>query len=284
MKDIVIKDAKADMTLPPDLTEKKGSGPVQVKVPVYTDSLPPCNHACPTGSNIQQWLSLAQEKNYQAAWQELMRNNPMPSIHGRVCYHPCETSCNRAHVDDAVSIHAVERFLGDLAIEQHWPVEIKSAVSGKKVLIVGAGPSGLSAAYHLRLKGHEVEVHDSAPLAGGMMRFGIPAYRLPRNILDAEINRIEEMGVRIVLNSKIDNILSAKLEGNFDAVFLAVGAHIGRGVDIPNDDPSRVTDAVSYLRDLGMGQAPALGARVAVYGGGNTAMDAARTAKRLGPT
>ncbi|MGR3806300.1 NAD(P)-binding protein [Pasteurella testudinis] len=281
-KDIAMKDAKADMTFPPDLIAKKGSGPVQVKVPVYTNSLPPCNHACPTGSNIQQWLSLAQEKQYHAAWQELMRNNPLPAIHGRVCYHPCETSCNRTYVDEAVSIHAVERFLGDLAIEQHWPVEIRNPASGKKVLIVGAGPSGLSAAYHLRLKGHEVEVRDSAPLAGGMMRFGIPAYRLPRHILEAEIKRIEEMGVKIVLNSKVDTILQAKLEGNFDAVFLAVGAHIGRGADIPNDDPSRVTDAVSYLRDIGMGQAPTLGKRVAVYGGGNTAMDAARTAKRLG--
>lgn len=277
-----MKDIKADMTLPPDLTQKKGSGPVKIKMPVYTNSLPPCNHACPTGSNIQQWLSLTQEKRYQEAWQELIRNNPMPAIHGRVCYHPCETSCNRTQSDDAVSIHAVERFLGDLAIEQDWQVEIQAADSGKKVLVVGAGPSGLSAAYHLRLKGHKVEIRDSAPLAGGMMRFGIPAYRLPRNILDAEIKRIEKMGVTILLNHKVENILSAKLEGNFDAVFLAVGAHIGRDADIPNNDPSRVTDAVSYLRDVGMGQAPTLGKRVAVYGGGNTAMDAARTAKRLG--
>lgn len=271
-----------DMTLPPDLTVKKGSGPVRTKFPVYSNSLPPCNHACPTGSNIQKWLSLAQEEKYEEAFQELILNNPLPAIHGRVCYHPCETSCNRANVDQAVSIHAVERYLGDLAIEQAWPIKYDAKPTGKRILVVGAGPSGLATAYHLKRFGHDVEIHEAGPMAGGMMHFGIPAYRLPRDVLNREINRISEMGINIVLNSKVEDILAAKVAGQFDAVFLAIGAHVGRGITIPSDDPGVAIDAVTYLRNIELGDAPKLGKRVVVYGGGNTAMDAARTAKRMG--
>ncbi|MBE7215855.1 NAD(P)-binding protein [Shewanella benthica] len=277
-----MRHTSKDMTLPPDLTAKKGSGPVRSKFPIYSNSLPPCNHACPTGSNIQEWLALAQEEEYEAAFQALIKNNPMPAIHGRVCYHPCESVCNRNDVDQSVSIHAVERYLGDQAIEHKWPVRFEAKPSGKRVLIIGAGPSGLATAYHLKRKGHDVEIRDSAPMAGGMMHFGIPAYRLPRKVLDQEIQRIEDMGIKIVLNTKVESILAEKVSGQFDAVFLAIGAHIGRGVDIPNADPEKVTDAVSYLRDVELGKAPKLGNVVVVYGGGNTAMDAARTAKRFG--
>lgn len=149
----MMTNCQKDMTLPPDLKLKKGSGPVRTKFPIYANSLPPCNHACPTGSNIQEWLSLAQSEQYEEAFQALIKNNPMPAIHGRVCYHPCESACNRANVDQAVSIHAVERFLGDQAIEKRWPVRFEANPTGKRVLIVGAGPSGLSAAYHLNAKG-----------------------------------------------------------------------------------------------------------------------------------
>jgi len=271
-----------DMTLPPDLTSKRGTGPSRTKFPVYVNSLPPCNHACPTGSNIQAWLSLSQEKRYEEAFQELIKNNPMPAIHGRVCYHPCEDACNRSSVDSSVSIHAVERFLGDEALAREWKVRNDAKPSGKRVLVVGAGPSGLAAAYYMRLMGHDVEIRESGPVAGGMMRFGIPAYRLPRAILDAEIRRIEDTGVKIVLNTRVDDLLSAKLSGGFDAIFIAIGAHVANGVDIPSDDPGIVLDAVSYLRANELGDAPKLGRRVAVYGGGNTAMDAARTARRHG--
>ncbi len=274
--------SRRDMTLPPDLLAKKGTGPIRTKFPTYVNTLPPCNYACPTGSNIQAWLALAQAQKYEEAFQELIRNNPMPAIHGRVCYHPCETSCNRSSVDGAVSIHAVERFLGDQAIEKGWKVRNDSTPTGKRVLVVGAGPSGLAVAYHLRLMGHDVEIRESGPVAGGMMRFGIPAYRLPRDILDAEIKRIQDLGVPIVLNTRVDDLLSAKLSGSFDALFIAIGAHVANGVDIPSDDPGRVLDAVSYLRAMELGTAPKLGRRVAVYGGGNTAMDAARTARRHG--
>lgn len=271
-----------DMTLPPDLTIKKGSGPVRTKFPIYANTLPPCNHACPTGSNIQKWLSLAQEERYEEAFQELVLNNPMPAIHGRVCYHPCENACNRTNVDQPVSIHAVERFLGDLALEKNWPIRYEAKKTGKRILIVGAGPSGLATAYHLKRFGHDVEIREAGPMAGGMMHFGIPAYRLPREILNQEVSRIEQMGIKIVLNNMVQDILAEKVKGQFDAVFLAIGAHIGRGLDIPHDDPSNAMDAVTYLRKIETDEAPDVGKHVVVYGGGNSAMDAARTAKRKG--
>jgi len=273
---------RSDITLPPDLRQKSGTGPVRLQEPIYVDSIPPCNHACPAGENIQGWLDKAQDGDFEAAWRILVADNPMPAIHGRVCYHPCESSCNRQHVDDAVSIHAVERYLGDLALENGWVPEINAEPSGKKVLVIGAGPSGLSAAWHLAMLGHEVEIREAGPMAGGMMRFGIPAYRMPRDVLDGEVARIEKLGVKITLNCKVEDVMAAKQEEGFDAVFMAIGAHLGKHVDIPARDSGRILDAVSYLAAVEKGEEPKLGRRVAVYGGGNTAMDAARTAKRLG--
>lgn len=271
-----------DMTTPPDLSKRHGSGPIRRQYPIYFNSLPPCNAACPTGSNIQAWLALAQNGLYEEAFQELVKNNPMPAIHGRVCYHPCETFCNRAEVDKPVSIHAVERFLGDEALDKSWSIRNIAPLTYKRVLIIGAGPCGLATAYYLRLAGHEIEIHENGPMAGGMMRFGIPAYRLPRVVLDGEIKRIENMGVKIVLNTRVNDILASKKLGQFDAVFIAIGAHLSNGLDIKADDSDKVFDAISYLRAIGLKQAPKVGKRVIVYGGGNAAMDAARTARRMG--
>jgi formate dehydrogenase beta subunit len=273
---------KYDLTRPPDLTHEKRIGSTRNQRPLYVSMLPPCNNACPAGENIQAWLSFAQEGHFKAAWQKIIEENPMPAVHGRVCYHPCEQNCNRSRLDAPVSIHAVERFLGDRAIKKGWKVEWEAEPSGKRVLIVGAGPSGLSAAYHLTRLGHEVEIHEAGPMAGGMMHFGIPAYRLPRDILDTEIRRIEEMGIRIVLNHKVEDVLAEKAAGNFDAVFVAIGAHVSKHVDIPARDAGKMLDAVSFLASAEKGELPRLGRRVAVYGGGNTAMDVARVAKRLG--
>jgi NADPH-dependent glutamate synthase beta subunit-like oxidoreductase len=273
---------RIDITLPPDLSQKSGTGPVRQQEPVYVNSIPPCNHACPAGENIQAWLDKAQAGEFEEAWRILVENNPMPSVHGRVCYHPCETACNRGQVDQAVSIHAVERYLGDLALEKGWVPEITAEASGRKVLVVGAGPSGLSAAWHLALAGHEVEIRDAGPMAGGMMRFGIPAFRMPRDILDGEVDRIVKLGVKLTLNHKVEDVMKEKEEGGFDAVFMAIGAHVGKHVDIPARDSGAILDAVSYLKSIEEGEAPKLGRRVAVYGGGNTAMDAARTARRMG--
>ena len=252
--------------------------------PVYVDRLPPCNNACPAGENIQGWLYYAESGNYEAAWRTLTRDNPLPAVMGRVCYHPCEGACNRAQIDEAVGINSVERFLGDVAIRNGWKFEPPPADSGKRVLVVGAGPSGLSAAYHLRRMGHAVEIHEAGPFAGGMMRFGIPKYRLPRDVLDAEVKRIVDLGVVLKLNSKVDRIVESMQAGRFDAAFLAVGAHIGKRAYIPAGSAAKVLDAVSLLRSMEGEDKPLLGRRVVVYGGGNTAIDAARTAKRLGAT
>ena len=274
----------ADMTPRVDLASGEGTGPVRSRRPVYADLLPPCNNACPAGENIQGWLALAQEGKYREAWELLVADNPMPAVHGRVCYHPCETSCNRGEVDSPVSIHVVERFLGDLATRENWQFRIDAPPSGRKVLVVGAGPAGLSAAYHLARLGHTVEIHEAGPLAGGMMHFGIPAYRLPRQELMADIARIEAMGVKIVTNRKVEDLMAEKAAGGFDAVFIAIGAGVGKHVDIPARDATRVLDAVNVLHETSAGAPPLLGRRVIVYGGGNTAMDAARTARRLGAT
>ncbi|MHA1151355.1 MAG: NAD(P)-binding protein [Alphaproteobacteria bacterium] len=249
--------------------------------PVYVDLLPPCNQACPAGENIQAWLYHAESGDYEAAWRVLMEDNPLPAVLGRVCYRPCETACNRGRLDEAVSVHAVERFLGDEALKQGWTVT-PGAESGQRVLVVGAGPSGLSAAYHLRRLGHAVTIHDAGPMAGGMMRFGIPKYRLPREVLDGEIRRIRDMGVEIELDSKVEDLTGLMTEGGFAAAFVAVGAHLAKRTGIPAREAGKILDAVSLLRGLETGERPQLGRRVVIYGGGNTAIDAARTAKRLG--
>lgn len=273
---------QADFTPTIDLLAQPGTGPVRARRPIYVDLLPPCNNACPAGENVQAWLAHAQAGRFRDAWLTLIRDNPLPAVHGRVCYHPCESSCNRETLDSAVSIHAVERLLGDLATRERWPLPIEAPPSGKRALVVGAGPSGLSAAYHLTRLGHAVEIRDTGPLPGGMMHFGIPAYRLPREVLLKEVRQIEAMGVNIVLNHRVEDLLGEKEAGNFDAVFVAIGAHASKHVDIPARDAARVLDAVSFLRGVSTGERPRLGRRVVVYGGGNTAIDAARTAKRLG--
>jgi NADPH-dependent glutamate synthase beta subunit-like oxidoreductase len=262
--------------------QESGTGPFRVRRPVYVDLLPPCNNACPAGENIQGWLALAQAGDYRRAWELLIGDNPLPATTGRVCYHPCEGGCNRGQLDAAVSIHAVERFLGDTAKAQGWEFPPCAPPSGKRVLVVGAGPSGLSAAYHLTRLGHRAEIHEAGPVAGGMLQFGIPAYRLPRAELAAEVARIERMGVKIVLDHPVADVLAERDAGGFDAVFVAIGAHVAQHADIPAREAARVLDAVSLLRDTGAGEKPQLGRRVVVYGGGNTAMDAARTARRLG--
>jgi len=272
-----------DLSRLPDLLHGRSrSGPVRERRPVYVDLLPPCNAGCPAGENIQAWLALARAGKNEQAWRELVVNNPLPAIHGRVCYHPCESACNRIEMDGSVSIHSVERFLGDLALEQGWQFDPPPPPSGKRVLVVGAGPSGLSAAYHLARRGHQVEIRDASGEPGGMMRYGIPAYRMPRDVLGAEIARIAALGVNIISDHRVHDLAAERDKGNFDAVFVAVGAHMAKRVDIPARDAGSILEAASFLHDVASGARPVVGRRVAVYGGGNTAMDAARVARRLG--
>ena len=272
------------ITLDPGSSLANKTGSWRTERPVYGDHLPPCNAQCPAGEDIQGWLYHAEGGNYEAAWRHLTRDNPFPAVMGRVCYHSCEGKCNRGQVDSAVGINSVERFLGDEALKKGWRFEAPAQESGKHVLVVGAGPSGMSAAYHLRRQGHAVTVVEAGPSMGGMMRFGIPKYRLPREVLDGEMQRIVDMGVTVQLNTKVDDIAQAMVDGGYDATFLAVGAHIAKRAFIPAKDSSRIVDAVSVLRSMEGEDQPMLGRRVVVYGGGNTAIDVARTAKRLGAT
>jgi NADPH-dependent glutamate synthase beta subunit-like oxidoreductase len=272
----------SDLTKVRAATARKGTGSQRWQRPTYIAFLPPCNYACPAGENIQAWLSHAQAGDYETAWQTLVEQNPLPAIHGRACYHPCESGCNRGHLDQPIAIHAVERFLGDLAAAEGWQVPAKPP-TGKKVLVVGAGPGGLSCAYHLARMGHQVEIRDAAAEPGGMMAYGIPAYRLPREDVRREIARIAAMpGVKILCGQRVENVLAEQQKGGFDAVFVAVGAQLGNHIDIPVTDGKRLVEAVDVLERTKEGKPPLLGRVVTVVGGGNVAMDMARTAKRLG--
>lgn len=249
--------------------------------PVYVDRLPPCNKACPTGEDIQGWLSLAEEKDYHGAWQLLTRDNPFPAIMGRVCYHPCEGTCNRGQLDLPVGINSVERFIGEQGLINNWQFT-PGEDTGKKVMIIGAGPAGLSAAYHLRRFGHQVTIFEASEKSGGMMRYGIPKYRLPREKLNAEIYRIENMGVEIKLNHAINDIEKTKNEGGFDAVVVGIGAQKSQLIKFDGQSSIPVLDALTVLRDTETEKPNQLIGRVVIYGGGNSAMDVARTAIRMG--
>lgn len=271
-----------NMTQTMALTTRKGVGSQRWQRPVYRDGLAPCNDACPAGENVQGWLAEAQAGRYREAWEALTAANPLPAIHGRACYHPCETACNRGQLDASVGINSVERFLGDRALEEGWAFP-EAPASGKRVLVVGAGPAGLSCAYHLARRGHRVEIHDANPEAGGMLQYGIPSYRLPRDVVQHEAARILAMpNVELVPNHRIDDLRAAREEGSFDAVFVSVGAQISNHTNIPTVDGRKLADALSVLEEAKRDESTRLGRVVAIVGGGNVAIDAARTARRLG--
>ena len=253
--------------------------------PVYVNRLPPCNAKCPAGEKCRDWLFLAQSGDYEGAWKEIVEDNPFPAVMGRVCYHTCQTACNRGDLDEPVGINAVERFLGDHALRLGWKLPQPAEANGKRILVVGAGPAGLSAAYHLRRMGYAVHVVESAETAGGMMRYGIPKYRLPREVLDAEIARIEALGVEFEFGREVSDLAAEMKAGGYAAAFIGAGASLAHRAYIPAGDAAHIMDAVSLLRSgesSSPGEEPLLGRRVVVYGGGNTAIDVARTAKRLG--
>ena len=271
-----------DITKPVDLTlHAEGTGPKRFRRPEYVDFMPPCNSACPAGENIQAWMAHAQAGNYFAAFQTLVEDNPFPAIMGRVCVKPCETGCNRTHIDTTVNIHAVERYIGDEAIKQKWPIQFSKESTRKKILIIGAGPSGLSAAYHLVRLGHNVEIVEAGGHAGGLLWTGIPDYRLPKEILDAEIDRIVRLGVKIRLNYKVKDVIEEKQSGNFDAVYLAIGAQLIRKDEFEFDDSVYITDAFSFFKEAKSNSSPFMRKKVVVYGGGKLALYLARMIKRF---
>jgi formate dehydrogenase (NADP+) beta subunit len=270
-----------DLTPVYKATIAKGTSAVRWQQPSYVNHLPPCNNTCPAGLNIQAWLALAQASRYEEAWRKYMEDNPLPATHGRACYHPCETVCNRQFLDQPVAIHSLDRFLGDLAIEKDWTVTA-GPQTGKRVLVIGAGPAGLSCAYHLRRFGHAVEIRDSGSEPGGMLRYGIPAYRLPRDSIANEIERIEAMGMKVVCNHRVTDILTEQTQGGFDAVFVAIGTHIANHLGVPAIDGAKMIDAITLLEQVEKNRAPVLGRVVGIVGAGGTALDAARIAKRLG--
>lgn len=274
--------AQSDITKPIDLTgHATGTGPKRFQRPVYQDFMPPCNSACPAGENIQAWMALAQAGDYKGAFYKILEDNPFPAVMGRVCVRSCETGCNRNHIDTTVSIHAVERYIGDRAIAENWLPVAPTTSTGKRVLVVGGGASGLSCAYHLRRMGHTVDLFEAGAVLGGLMSFGMPSYRLPRNIVEAEVKRIAAMGINIKLNYKVTDLLTEKEHGHYDAVYLAVGAQQIRKEPIVMENAVPVTDAFSFLRNM-ENLSSLRGEKVVIYGGGKLAMYLARIVRRLG--
>ena len=231
------------------------------------------------------WLYHAESGDYETAWRLLVESNPLPAVMGRICFHPCETSCNRAQLDEAVGINAVERFLGDLALERGvGPARTRLRPPAPGSWWSGPGRPGWVRPTTCVAWVTPCTSSTAPRRPGGMMRYGIPAYRLPRDVLGAEIERIVDLGVELELGRTVTDVHAERDAGSYDAVFLAVGAQLARRIDIPAGDSSRVVDALALLHGVADGDPPRLGRRVVVYGGGDTAVDAARTARRLGAT
>ncbi len=261
--------------------------------PRYMPKTPPCAGNCPNGADVRGWLTTiaqaesygrTEEQAYELAWKLITERNPFPSICGRVCPHPCEESCNRSAKDGAVAINALERYIGDFGLERGLAL---SKLTGErlpeKIAVIGAGPASLSCAYQLARRGYPVTVFEAFASPGGMLRYGIPKYRLPREVLDAEINRILALGVELRCNTVVGRDVSiGDLRAEYPAIFVGIGAHKGMRLNVPGEDATNVWSGTELLNRVNAGEEIELGKRVVVIGGGDTAIDAARVCRRLG--
>jgi len=264
-------------------TEAVHTGSWRAALPRHVQAPSPCHLACPVNGDIATWIRLARERDFRGAWEALTRHNPFPAIAGRVCHHPCESACNRSGYDEPLSICRLERFVGDLAIAQRWSFAPPPVERDASVAVVGGGPAGLSAAYQLRRLGYRVTLHEARDTLGGLMRHGIPSYRLARDVLDAEIARVVALGVDVHLSARLDTPAAwAALRSAHDAVFVATGAQ--RQKRLPGLDYAQpwAVDGAAWLAAANAGAPPALGRRVVVIGGGSAALDVARSARRRG--
>lgn len=276
----------------PDLSEKIFQADKSYKCPTYVLRTPPCQASCPSGHDIRGWLAIARGMDkppvegmtwQDYAFQRLIEANPFPSVMGRVCPAPCEAGCNRNEVDDYVGINGVEQYVGDWAVKRKLPVGLAGTSTGKSVAVIGGGPAGLSAAYFLRRKGHAVTLFEAHDQLGGMMRFGIPGYRTPRDTLDAEIGRIVNLGIEIRLNTKVGRDVSVEeLEAKYDAIFWGIGAQKGRDLPVPGWDAPNCLTGIEFLEAFNCGYAVATAKRIVVIGGGDTSIDVASVARRIG--
>jgi NADPH-dependent glutamate synthase beta subunit-like oxidoreductase len=274
----------------PAPTEQEGqrlfpTGNFRFYRPVYRDKTPPCNNACPTGEKIQRYLDFTKHERYLDGYLTILEDNPMPAVTGRVCYHPCETACNRKDHDEPIGIRNVERFLGDygLALETNPLLETLPPLNGRHVAIVGSGPGGLACAYHLRRRGYQATIFEAQPKPGGMLRGGIPHWHLPEEVLNAEIDKILELGgIEIRCNTRVGTDVPWEQLHHYDAAFIALGQDVGKRLPVEGADLRGVMGGLEFLREAGYGKPVRTGKKVLVIGGGNTASDTARSALRLG--
>jgi 2-oxoacid:acceptor oxidoreductase delta subunit (pyruvate/2-ketoisovalerate family) len=250
--------------------------------PSYVSLQAPCSKACPIGQDISFYLTSLADGKPQEAWQKMLEANPFPSICGRVCHHPCETDCNRKEYDGALAINALERFLGDWGMKEGKSNDRKMDRRSEKIAVIGSGPAGLSCAYFLARQGYGVKVFEAMNEPGGMLRYGIPQYRLPQRILNTEIARIESLGVDIQTGNRFGIDLGMEDLRSYAAIFLAMGAHAEQKLKITGDDLGGVRHGLDFLKEINSGRRLFPGKKVLVVGGGNTAIDSARVAWRLG--
>ena len=264
-------------------TEVFKTGTWRAALPRHISAPSPCHGACPVDGDIAHWIGRARARDWRGAWEILARNNPFPAVAGRVCHHPCEAACNRATFDEALAICKLERHVGDVALAEGWSFAPPDEERAERIAIVGGGPSGLSAAWQLRRRGYAVTIFEARPKLGGLMRDGIPAYRLPRAVLDGEIRRIVELGVEVRCGEPLDSPQALqRLRDGFDAVYLAFGARRQKRLPQLDYDQPWVVDGASWLAQANAGSVPALGRRLVVIGGGSAAIDVARSARRAG--